>query len=92
MKCVMFVENGGVCRVSDEEAMKLVANGKWQFSSKKIWKEQGRMTEIGLEVTHFVRNPKKQTKAVEVSKQKLVEPVVEEVAAPKKFKKGKKEA
>ena len=51
MKCVCCIPTEGVCRVSDEEAARLVGHGEmgeqgWKYVSKQDWKDTGRMTTI----------------------------------------------
>lgn len=47
MKCVINVNSGGICRVSNEEAKRLMYRGtQWNYIDKFTWKKQGRMTSI----------------------------------------------
>lgn len=40
MKCVMNNEDGYIDRVSDDQAERLVASGKYRYTAKQYWKQQ----------------------------------------------------
>ena len=42
MKCLQDKVTGKVTRVSDKDAIKKVASGKYEFVAKHIWKEKTR--------------------------------------------------
>lgn len=95
MKCVRNKVTGGVCRISDDEAKRLMCERtRWEYAGKKDWKSQGRRMATIQQAIDFKPSlmPKKLGKAAlpVTIVENAGEMVGEEIAIVKKpkFKKG----